>query len=228
MDRRLTAWMAMGLSTAAMMACSVAVAQPASEHERALQACVAEADDHLRLQCYDRAMQRSAVAVSPSSRPPSGVTASSPVPNPPTASAPPVAASPSPVSASAPPPAASPPPVAASPPPRAALPPAGIPAAPPPAPAPQAEQSFGLPPPPAPRPAARSMTAEVTWVSVLPQGVLRVRLANDQEWEGVDSSSAEFPLRAGDSVTVKPASLGSFLMTGSESGHRSIRVRRIR
>ncbi|HTY48423.1 MAG TPA: hypothetical protein VMB48_01885 [Steroidobacteraceae bacterium] len=65
-------------------------------------------------------------------------------------------------------------------------------------------------------------------MSVLPQGVLLVRLANRQEWEGVDADSADFLLRAGDSVTVHPAALGSFLMTGSESGHRSIRVKRVR
>ena len=71
------------------------------------------------------------------------------------------------------------------------------------------------------------MTAAVAEVRVL-QGLLWVRLANQQQWEGVDSGSADFPLQAGDSVTVRPGSVGGFLMTGSQSGHRSIRVRRIR
>lgn len=63
----------------------------------------------------------------------------------------------------------------------------------------------------------------VTTVAADRYGKLRITLANGQAWEQTDSDRLN--LKPGDTVTIRRAALGSFLLTGP-SGPRSIRVRR--
>jgi hypothetical protein len=90
------------------------------------------------------------------------------------------------------------------------------------------ERTFGLSKPevtekgPASKPT--QMTAKVVAVSQRPQGGVVLTLENDQVWAEQDPEGY-FPIKVGDSVTVKPGLLGGFLLTGSSNG-RSIRVKR--
>jgi hypothetical protein len=72
------------------------------------------------------------------------------------------------------------------------------------------------------------MTAAVVAVDHLSQGGIRLTLANQQVWVDQESDAANFPIRAGDSVTVTPGAMGAYLLTGSESRHYSIRVKRLK
>jgi hypothetical protein len=69
------------------------------------------------------------------------------------------------------------------------------------------------------------ITAKVVAVTQRPQGGVVLTLENDQVWAEQDPAGY-FAIKVGDSVTVKPGLLGGFLLTGSSSGHRSIRVKR--
>jgi hypothetical protein len=74
----------------------------------------------------------------------------------------------------------------------------------------------------------KSMTAVVVAVEHLSQGGIILTLANQQVWADQDSDAASFLIKAGDSVTVTPGAMGAYLLTGSESRHRSIRVKRLK
>jgi hypothetical protein len=67
--------------------------------------------------------------------------------------------------------------------------------------------------------------AKVVAVSRRPQGGIVLTLDNDQVWAEQDPGGY-FPLKVGDSVTVKPGLLGGYLLTVPSSGHGSIRVKR--
>lgn len=74
----------------------------------------------------------------------------------------------------------------------------------------------------------KAMTTTVVGVDHLSQGGIMLTLANQQVWVDSDSDAASFLIRAGDAVTVTPGALGGYLLTGSESRHRSIRVKRLK
>jgi len=71
---------------------------------------------------------------------------------------------------------------------------------------------------------AAKITAKVVAVSRRPQGGIVLTLDNEQVWAEQDPGGY-FPLKVGDSVTLKPGLLGGYLLTAS-SGHGSIRVKR--
>lgn len=74
----------------------------------------------------------------------------------------------------------------------------------------------------------KAMTVAVVAVDHVSRGGIMLTLANQQVWVDEDSDAASFLVRAGDSVTVTPGALGGYLLTGSEGGHRSIRVKRLK
>jgi hypothetical protein len=167
----------------------------ASISASALKACAAIAAPTDRLACYDQL----------AGRPTSPAASSAPA-----ATAPSAAVAVSPVAA-----------------PNSRVPPAAGPAAAvaPVAPVPPApKEAFGLysaEHPTIPAPAAL-LTATVIGLGVAPNGRPTVTLDGDQVWE-LDSSDPL--LRDGESVTIKRASLGSFLMTTSAG--RTHRVHRL-
>jgi hypothetical protein len=69
------------------------------------------------------------------------------------------------------------------------------------------------------------LEARVTAVATGPTGDWVVTLDNGQVWGQVPSGT-RYTIRVGDAVTIAPAALGSYMLTG-ESG-RSVRVRRRR
>ncbi|MDB6086413.1 MAG: hypothetical protein JWN43_4294 [Gammaproteobacteria bacterium] len=69
------------------------------------------------------------------------------------------------------------------------------------------------------------LTGKVVAVTQRPQGGVVLTLDNDQVWAEQDPGGY-FAINVGDSVTVKPGLLGGFLLTGSATGNRSIRVKR--
>ncbi len=69
------------------------------------------------------------------------------------------------------------------------------------------------------------LEAKVTAVATGPTGDWVVTLDNGQVWAQVPSGT-RYTIRVGDGVTISPAALGSYMLTG-ESG-RSVRVRRRR
>ncbi len=73
-------------------------------------------------------------------------------------------------------------------------------------------------------PPATTVTAAVTAVRKLPSGYLLVDLDNQQRWQQIEPSPNLF-LRVGESVTIRKAALGSFLLV-TRSNH-STRVRRV-
>lgn len=84
--------------------------------------------------------------------------------------------------------------------------------------------SFGLPPPQLPvAQEPSSIRARLTGVTADAYGDTLVQLDNGQTWK-VDQPEA--PLWRGESVNIKRAALGSFLMTTSD--RRSYRVQRLR
>lgn len=70
-----------------------------------------------------------------------------------------------------------------------------------------------------------AMQSRVTTVRRAADGRLVITLANGQLW--AQSDTEKLPVAAGDTVRIREASFGSFLLS-RESGKRSIRVRRIR
>lgn len=73
--------------------------------------------------------------------------------------------------------------------------------------------------------ALEKLEARVTAVAAGPTGDWVVTLDNGQVWGQVPSGT-RYTIRVGDAVTITPAALGSYMLTG-ESG-RSVRVRRRR
>jgi len=73
-------------------------------------------------------------------------------------------------------------------------------------------------------PALEQLTSSVSAVRKTPAGELVVTLANGQVWRQV--TPATMMLKAGDSVTIKPRSMGSFWMTDPTG--RGSRVKRIK
>jgi hypothetical protein len=103
--------------------------------------------------------------------------------------------------------------------------------APPPAPAPEA--AFGVNDnvrrargeTPATDAMPERIESTVTRLDPLEPGRIRITLANGQVWEQVEPS-ARFQPRAGEMVTVRQASLGSYLMRASRGA--AVRARRLR
>jgi hypothetical protein len=88
-----------------------------------------------------------------------------------------------------------------------------------------AEHTFGQTPAKKDRaPEATQMTAKVVRVIELAQGLI-VSLDNDQTWIEKQAEGF-FPLKVGDTVTVKTGLLGSFWMSSSSTGNRTIQVQR--
>lgn len=84
-------------------------------------------------------------------------------------------------------------------------------------------EQFGKPRP-APVAELSEITAVIAVVARNDAGQVRVKLENGQVWRQIDH--ARLNLKAGDTVAIKAASLGSFLMS-LEGGSRVIRVKRI-
>lgn len=79
------------------------------------------------------------------------------------------------------------------------------------------------------QPVPKAVTSKVTGVSHGGAGGgLLITLDQGQIWAQVDPGVGSFPVKPGDTVTVRSAMLGSFLMSGPSSNHRSIRVRRVK
>ena len=74
----------------------------------------------------------------------------------------------------------------------------------------------------------KNLTAQVVAVSRRPQGPLRLTLANGQVWVEQSSDGNDLSIKVGDSVTLTRGVLGSFMLTSSESGNRSVRVTRLK
>jgi hypothetical protein len=107
-------------------------------------------------------------------------------------------------------------------PPRTPSPPTSAAPAAAPVPATPAEGSFGLMPHPAPVQTPNAIQAVVRRVFTDPQGSVSVLLDNGQSWS---LNELNAPVKPGDSVTLKRASLGSFLLVAD---HRSYRARRLK
>lgn len=69
-----------------------------------------------------------------------------------------------------------------------------------------------------------SISATIDTVSRSPRGKIVITLSNKQVWRQIDST--RLPLHEGDSVTVRSASFGSYLLEKA-AGSRSMKVRRI-
>ena len=76
--------------------------------------------------------------------------------------------------------------------------------------------------------APKEMTAQVVAASRPPRGALMLTLDNGQVWIEEAPDGTDLSIKVGDSVTVSHEKLGGFLLTASASGHRSIRVRRVK
>jgi hypothetical protein len=180
-------------------------AQPAATApSQALAACANIADSAARLACYDKLVGRGAAA------PAAPASAAAP-PQPAGAHAPAVAPAPTP----APAPAAAPGSTAAA----APTPPGAA------APTASSPQSFGLysAEHPRPPPASRTLEARVVALGKSVGGRMTVSLDGGALWELLDDGD---PLLAvGDTVTIRRAALGSYLM--STPTKRTHRVRRL-
>jgi hypothetical protein len=75
------------------------------------------------------------------------------------------------------------------------------------------------------QPKLSEITARIVEIGYKARGELVVTLDNGQVWVQKDSSS-RFPIKAGDEVTIRARSLGSFRMVGPTG--RSIQVTRVR
>lgn len=71
-----------------------------------------------------------------------------------------------------------------------------------------------------------SISASVASVSFRPTGEVVVKLDNDQVWEQAEIVTTRARVKAGDVVTIRKASLGSYTMV--TSSRMMIRVRRVR
>ncbi|MCC7463007.1 MAG: hypothetical protein IT480_11165 [Gammaproteobacteria bacterium] len=74
-------------------------------------------------------------------------------------------------------------------------------------------------------PPATALTAAVTAVRKLPAGYLRIDLDNAQQWQQTEIDPYLY-LRVGEHVTIRKATLGSFLL--QTSSNQSTRVRRVK
>jgi hypothetical protein len=101
-----------------------------------------------------------------------------------------------------------------------------------PGPAPTPEQRFGLTPGqviekqhlPAP---PKDISSQVLAIS-RPRGLLQLTLANGQVWAAQSADQPDLSIEVGDTVTLTRGVLGSFLLTASRSGNRSMRVSRLK
>lgn len=73
--------------------------------------------------------------------------------------------------------------------------------------------------------APESITSPLARLDPLEPGRARLTLANGQVWEQVEASS-RFQPRKGETITVRQAALGSFLMSGRSGA--AVRARRVR
>ena len=190
----------LGLAIVGTCAVSAAANADNSDQREALARCNAITSPSDRLACYDSLAVHSAAPASP-----------------------PPAANPAPAATAAPP-AVRPVQAPVTPP---TPPPTAVAAAAPAAPVPAASaDDFGLTPvQKAPRgpETIHSITARIQGFGKAPTGRTRVALDNGQTWELEDDVDAL--LAPGDSITIKRAFLGSFLMTTPKNF--SHRVRRI-
>ncbi len=186
-----------------------------------LRACMSESDASQRLACFDRESERLVQESAPTARradPPRP--ASVPAPAAAAPSAPSVAAAPSAPSVAAPPAAAA---TAA----------AAAPATS--APAQSAQEKFGYRGNIAradldkqeeeERREAEQLTAKVTELSTVVHGEMLLTLDNGQVWQQKRGDRG-MRIKVGDEVTIRRASLGSFLLTSQAKG--SMRVSRVK
>jgi hypothetical protein len=98
---------------------------------------------------------------------------------------------------------------------------------------PTPEQRFGLTPgqvlekqhlesPP------KEVTSQVVAVGRSSQGLVRLTLANGQVWTAQSPSEPDLSIEVGDSATLTRGVMGSFLLTTSRTGNRSMRVSRLK
>jgi hypothetical protein len=173
----------------------------------ALVACMNINDDTARLACYDAQLGRQPASTAPAS-PPSVATNA--------AAAAPVASAPSA-------------PVGQAPPVQAAAAPAPVPVAP----AGNPQDAFGLTAEQREARAAKSnevpkvdrITATVVAAKMTASGRLLLTLDNGQQWAQVEPSRQQY-FYEGDPITIRKASLGSYLASGPKSG-TGIRIKRI-
>ncbi len=74
----------------------------------------------------------------------------------------------------------------------------------------------------------RELTVQVVAVNRPRGGLLTLTLANGQVWVAQQPDDGDLAVNVGDAVTLTREMLGSFLLTAPASGHRSIRVRRLK
>ena len=74
----------------------------------------------------------------------------------------------------------------------------------------------------------QGITAKAAAVGRQPAGNLVVTLDNGQVWAQQSADGQELSVSVGDSVTISRELMGGFLLSSSASGHRSMRVRRVK
>ncbi|MFO1409554.1 MAG: hypothetical protein U1F06_04150 [Steroidobacteraceae bacterium] len=74
------------------------------------------------------------------------------------------------------------------------------------------------------KPPATSVTADIVALRKLPSGYALIELDNGQQWQQIESAPNLY-LRLGERVTIRKASLGSFLL--ETKSNFSLRVRRV-
>lgn len=94
------------------------------------------------------------------------------------------------------------------------------------APAPSAEDKFGVRGSIDKKEAEEKLTAKVSELGTMPHGELRLTLDNGQVWQQKSGDRA-MRIKVGDDVTIRRASLGSFLLT-SAAANGSMRVARVK
>lgn len=72
-----------------------------------------------------------------------------------------------------------------------------------------------------------NMIARVLEIQTRSGGLLLFKLDNAQTWIQ-QRSVGYFPIKQGDTVTISRETLGSYVMVGSDTGHRSIAVQRVK
>ncbi len=74
----------------------------------------------------------------------------------------------------------------------------------------------------------KDVTSKVVAVGREPRGTLTVTLENGQLWAQQNADGQDLSISVGDSVTVSHEAMGGYLMSSSASGHRSMRVHRVK